>query len=74
MSSFLEVGWWVSLVPGPFQWGWICPLGGYVQGGPLLLTPSGDHHMYGWQAGGTHHTGMYSCCFFGGVVKRPSQI
>ena len=29
---------------------------------PLLLTPSGGHqNMYGWQAGGTHPTGMLSC-------------
>ena len=48
---------------------------GYVRGA-LLLTPSGGHHMYSWQAGGMHHTGMHSCFFLGGggVVKHPSQI
>ena len=29
---------------------------------PLVLTPSGSHqNTYGWQAGGTHPTGMLSC-------------
>ena len=28
---------------------------------PPLLTPSGGHHVCGWQAGGTHSTGMLSC-------------
>ena len=29
---------------------------------PPVLTPSGDHHnKSGWQAGGTHPTGMRSC-------------
>ena len=29
---------------------------------PLLLTPTGGHqNMYGWQAGGTHPTGVLSC-------------
>ena len=45
--------------------------GGYVQGEwvclgwvpiPLLLTPSGGHHMYIWQVGGTHPIGMLSLC------------
>ena len=30
---------------------------------PTLLISSGGHqNMYGWQAGGTHPTGMLSCC------------
>ena len=29
---------------------------------PMVLTSSGGHRkMYGWQAGGTHPTGMLSC-------------
>ena len=28
---------------------------------PQLLTPSGDHHIYGRQAGGTRPTRMLSC-------------
>ena len=36
----------------------------------LVPTPSGGHrNTYGWQAGGTHHTGMYSCCCRGAVVR-----
>ena len=32
---------------------------------PLVLTPSGSHqNIYGWKAGGTHPTGMLSCCCF----------
>ena len=27
-----------------------------------LLTPSGGHHTYGRQEGGTHPTGMHSSC------------
>ena len=57
--SFPERGRWVSLVPGTFQGmgmskGWI-PI-------PLLLTPSGDQHMYIWQVGATHPIGMLSSC------------
>ena len=60
---------------------WVCRGWGYVQGvdmmsggeyiwgmgtHPLLLTPSGGHHMYFQQAGSAHSTGMHSCllCFF----------
>ena len=29
---------------------------------PPVLTPSGSHHnTYGWKAGGTHPTGIFSC-------------
>ena len=30
---------------------------------PQLLTPSGGCHTYGWQASGTHPTGMHSCLY-----------
>ena len=32
-------------------WGWVL----------LPITPSGSHHTYGWQVGGTHPTGTHSC-------------
>ena len=32
---------------------------------PTLLISSGGHqNMYGWQVGGTHSTGMLSCCYY----------
>ena len=31
------------------------------RGCPPLFTPSGGHHTYGRQAGGTHPTAMLSC-------------
>ena len=35
---------------------------GYPPYTPLALTPSAGHqNTYGWQAGGTHPTGMLSC-------------
>ena len=44
----------------------LCPgVGGYTMGpeiNPPVLTPSGGHqNTYGWQADGTHPTGMFSC-------------
>ena len=37
-------------------------MGGYVYP-PPVLTPNGNYHnTYDWQAGGTHPTGMLSCC------------
>ena len=63
-----ERGGWVSLVPGPFQ-GVVCLVSGPFQRGcvsrgwvsiPWLLTPSGGDHMYGWQVGSTHPSGMLS--------------
>ena len=33
----------------------------HTPGTPALLTPSGSHHAYCWQAGGTHPAGMHSC-------------
>ena len=47
-----------------------CPgVGGYTMGpeiNPPVLTPSGGHqNTYGWQADGTHPTGMFSCVNYG---------
>ena len=43
---------------GGYPWTWNL---GYPL--PLLLTRSGSHqNIYGWQAGGTHPTGMLSYC------------
>ena len=44
----------------------LCPgVGGYTMGPEInspVLTPSGGHqNTYGWQADGTHPTGMFSC-------------
>ena len=55
----------LSLIPGPL-WGWVYPRhgssGGYVRG---FDTPSQtwDIMGFGWQAGGTHLTGMFSCSY-----------
>ena len=47
--------------------GWVCLRGGYPKSPNMdqrgvsthpLLTPSGNHHTYDWQANGTHPTGM----------------
>ena len=51
--------WWVSI------WGWV-PRGGeylgWVGTQQLLLASSGSNqNMYGWQADGTHPTGILSC-------------
>ena len=60
-------------IPGPmsFSGGLVCA-GRWVltppDMGPLgvthppLLSPSGSHHAYSRHVGGTHPTGMLSCC------------
>ena len=50
------LGW--AGMPGPFQG---VGMARVVGTHPLLLTPSGIHHTYGWQAGRTYPTGMLSC-------------
>ena len=35
--------------------------GGVLTPTPLLTLSDGHQNMYGWQAGGTHPTGMFSC-------------
>ena len=43
---------------GVYQRGWVCCGGMYTH-----PTPGTNHHnTYGWQACGTHPTGMLSCC------------
>ena len=73
-GGYLVPGPWgvVSLVPGPLGGGvgipdprplpgeWVCP--GWVRTNtPGLLTPGGDCHTHGRQAGGTHPTGTLTC-------------
>ena len=56
--------WWLSLRPVQ-----ICSIEDLLHcsppppTNPLVLVSSGGHrNTYGWQAGGTHPTGMMSCC------------
>ena len=37
----------VSLVPGPFERGWVCPGGGYIQRGGVGMCISRDTIGYG---------------------------
>ena len=54
----------VSLVPGLFRRGLGAGVDGYVQRWVGMCMSGGDTMGYGWQAGGTHPTGMLSCMLF----------
>ena len=63
VSHSVHMG-WISLVLCPFR-RWLCP---GMDTHPQPPTPSGGQHMYSWQAGSTHPTGMFSCCYCSGFL------